>query len=766
MRFADALGLHKSATFNATITIHELTQVPLLNAKFRIKWKFKGATTSSHAGADTPNDDASSNTSERHNHHHLRGVGHGLASRWLHPKSALSSSTSVNGISSSSSTATASATPKGHHPTGQRHRSPSGSGSRFDRSSSDDDDSDPNLDPDPSSPPLHSRNGPFSPNAGNDPGRTPNPNRTPGPAFTNSFASGSGDRNVEFLYSSAGDQQQQGGERDPGGSSLRRRGMSEVSLGTGLTSPTGPPAAATASGPEPRGKTAVVALRCHTATFNREVTCPVSISLRPLADSKKYQLQPSPVRLSIRQQNMAEDHKVEEEKLGEVVLDLSQPTLKSGQISSNSSSGLKALAALHGSPANRSNVSLGKSSQATGTSASRLSTSASSQVASSNASTHMSRTNSVSSHLSAQSSARSTPSPERTRAKHPRSSKQKKGWHPPHSVLSSAATPMILGSCGSSHANDQRSAAEIIDALFNRPPPRESRERHGLGEPFDYRPALSRNPSAQTETGASIGSGGGGGGGRFSRARKAWSIRSGKNGKATSTTAPNGASTNSGEIRADIGRDQPEVPIAASYAQDEAPAERKRQKDRDGLLRDVTHDIGARFKGKRQGSTDSVTSTATGQSVPSAAASSKPKLSLRTATSLRRADSASQSSATTVTEDVTTTTTNTTSNNNSNSRPLLGAPVPRRPSFPASTSSRPVSIRWGDQDSPSGEKDLRRQPSNASLATALPRSILGLGLTEETAARAANSPEEAREQPASAISFESRVTPPSPSPAA
>jgi hypothetical protein len=32
----------------------------------------------------------------------------------------------------------------------------------------------------------------------------------------------------------------------------------------------------------------------------------------------------------------------------------------------------------------------------------------------------------------------------------------------------------------------------------------------------------------------------------------------------------------------------PEIPTAASYAQTEAPAERKRQKERDGFLHDVT----------------------------------------------------------------------------------------------------------------------------------------------------------------------------------
>ena len=167
---------------------------------------------------------------------------------------------------------------------------------------------------------------------------------------------------------------------------------------------------------------------------------------------------------------------------------------------------------------------------------------------------------------------------------------------------------MILGSCGTSHVNDQRTAPEIIDALFNRVASpvrtdwRDSKPSQGgpLGEPFDYRPAgPSREPSVRTETSAN----GNSAGGRFRRARKAWSVRSGKNGKGGGppSTAPAAtASTQSAHVQADFDRDDPEIPTAASYAQTEAPAERKRQKERDGFLHDVTHDLGARWKAKRQ----------------------------------------------------------------------------------------------------------------------------------------------------------------------
>lgn len=313
---------------------------------------------------------------------------------------------------------------------------------------------------------------------------------------------------------------------------------------------------------------------------------------------------------------------------------------------------------------------------------------------------------------------------------------------------------MILGSCGTTQSNDQRSASEIIDTLFNRPAspvngraswrdPRPAPEGR-LGEAFEYRPGPpSREMSAQTETGASTS---GGGGGRFSRARKAWSIRSAKNpGKGAS--ASNGNHTR--DSRADVDREQTETPIAASYAQTEAPAERKRQKERDSLLHDVTHDLGARWKAKRQDSTDSAASSSGGPPGPTHHPPAEAKPSRRSSNPLRqRADSTASSTET----------------EHAVSQPLLGAPVQpappsRRPSFPASGSSRPVSIRWGDQDQ---NHDVRRRPSNASLAAALPRSILGLGLSEETAARAAEQPHEAQARPASAISFESLVTPPSP----
>lgn len=83
---------------------------------------------------------------------------------------------------------------------------------------------------------------------------------------------------------------------------------------------------------EPKGSTTFVPLRQHVATFSREITCPVQVPLRSLSSTSlstaprgaKYHLQPSPMRLSVKQEVLLEDGKREEERLGEVVLDLSQ----------------------------------------------------------------------------------------------------------------------------------------------------------------------------------------------------------------------------------------------------------------------------------------------------------------------------------------------------------------------------------------------------------------------------------------------------------
>lgn len=75
---------------------------------------------------------------------------------------------------------------------------------------------------------------------------------------------------------------------------------------------------------EAKGATNLVALRNYTATFRREIHCAVAIPLRPSPSTSKYQLQPCPLRLAIRQEVIEDGGKKLEVKTGEVLLDLSQ----------------------------------------------------------------------------------------------------------------------------------------------------------------------------------------------------------------------------------------------------------------------------------------------------------------------------------------------------------------------------------------------------------------------------------------------------------
>ncbi|KPV75356.1 uncharacterized protein RHOBADRAFT_53341 [Rhodotorula graminis WP1] len=302
MGLADTLGFGKTASFQATITVHELLQVPLLNAKFRIKWKFKGAT---HALVHAASDDALAGS-----HHPHR---HGFAERFLHPRTALSSS---------SSHATLPTTPvPADRP--DRDRTPSGSRARS-RSpyavySSEDGD-------DVRSP---TQSPPVSPDA--------RPNRAGTSAFTfPSTSSNGGDTQTLYAtpsnrtatYDSGTTTNLSPDGLDGGGtSSSKRRGASDLSALASSQSGSGPgggahPAAA--HRPEPKGSTTFVPLRAHTAVFAREITCPVQVTLRHVPGSSKYQLQPCPVRLAVHQEVPGEDGKREEEHLGEVILDLSQ----------------------------------------------------------------------------------------------------------------------------------------------------------------------------------------------------------------------------------------------------------------------------------------------------------------------------------------------------------------------------------------------------------------------------------------------------------
>ncbi|GAA5970934.1 hypothetical protein JCM11641_004514 [Rhodosporidiobolus odoratus] len=633
MGLGEVLGFTKTATFNATVQVHELQHVPLLHARLRAKWKFNGATTLS--APDTPDDPPPSH--------------HGFGKRFLHPRTAL------HHVPSPPPAPPAPQPADNGYPLLAR----SGSPGRWD---SGDDDLPPSGFEGFRSP---SRSPPLSP----DVGRTPNPNRTPGPSSTSAFAFTSPfSANAETVYAHG-----RGGTTDTVGTedalnagSTRRRGGGDLNAVQSL--PGLAASAAQAHRPEPKGSTTFIPLRQHTATFNREIICPVSIPLRslPLSSSAlsashlstssssassstaKFQLQPSPVRLSFKQEVLTEDGKREEEALGEVILDLSQfvgqkaeeakprryllqgcksnavlrvtvkmelvegeasfiaPPLRSGQVSTSSS----ATKGVHGSqncPMNRSTTSrefpsFSKSHPST-TSIPRLSTSTFSTSRTGSSNGRLARTNSVSSAGSSRSQSHSAASSREYLSQHLGMSrtasantvngarngrqdgkkKKKRGWHPPcrafiFSNLTSTSdklTPSAIPSLSfnpssgmHTTAPGERSAAEVIDSLFNRPlrtpswvgfsaasrPPTPSVEQGGFGPPFTSGETLgepfeldmgsgsagagrehgrmgktnrkSGQPTLSVKTGgASLGGGGGSGDGE--KRGKAWSIRSG-----------------------------------------------------------------------------------------------------------------------------------------------------------------------------------------------------------------------------------------------
>lgn len=295
--------------------------MPLLNAKFRIKWKFKGATHSLVQAGD----DALAGAHHNHTSHTHHSHRHGFAERFLHPRAALSSSTS------SHTTLPATPAPSRSSNGTDRDRTPSGSRARS-RSpyavySSEDGD-------DVRSP---TQSPPLSPDA--------RPNRAGTSAFTFPSAStsasnggGGAGGDTQTLYATPSNRtgtydsgttnfSPEGPDGGGGGtSSSKRRGASDLSAlassqggsGSGSAQP------AAAHRPEPKGSTTFVPLRAHTAVFAREITCPVQVALRHVPGSSKYQLQPCPVRLAVHQEVPGEDGKREEERLGEVILDLSQ----------------------------------------------------------------------------------------------------------------------------------------------------------------------------------------------------------------------------------------------------------------------------------------------------------------------------------------------------------------------------------------------------------------------------------------------------------
>lgn len=259
--------------------------MPLVNAKFRIKWKFKGATSSTHGleGAGDE-DDAGSIFNEE-----ASGPR-----RFLHPRTAISNT-----------------------PPPDRSRSRSGSPSRdsADDSSNSNHRTHQNTYSPPQSPPL-------SPSDV----RTPNPNRTPLATHSSTFA---------FTPPFSPTSEQIYPSRLSDGP-LLSLGPSHSPTIDDLSSPTAGTGRRRGGGDltymhpvpahprnEPKGTTSLVPLRSHTATFDRQIQCPVAIPLRSTPNGR-YQLQPSPVKLAIKQEVVGDDGKKGEAKTGEVILDLSQ----------------------------------------------------------------------------------------------------------------------------------------------------------------------------------------------------------------------------------------------------------------------------------------------------------------------------------------------------------------------------------------------------------------------------------------------------------
>ncbi|GAA6038393.1 hypothetical protein NBRC10512_006115 [Rhodotorula toruloides] len=952
MRIGETLGFSKTATFLATVTVHELVQgvyipaglpnpanepradgctplppplpeplphtlglansllVPLLNAKFRIKWKFKGATHSS--ALDDPA-----------NSHHSARAAAGFAEasrRFLHPRTAALSSSQ----GSSASTSDGGVTEK----EGELSRSRSGSPLGMAWSSEEGDDARTATGGRPLSrgntPPVSPDQDPRSRSTSRDGG---------GMAFTSPFSKDG----HETLYTSppSGSRSGNGTPHDshpasPDGPDLmRRRGAGDLSSMPHTSPPSGSSSrnvsgpTAIAHRPEPKGTTTFVPLRSHTATFNREITCPVLVTLRAVGGGK-YELQTSPVRFAIKQEVVLEDGKREEERLGEVILDLSQfakpngaaadgakprryllqgcksnavlrvsvkmewldgernfvaPIPRSAQIATGSPAA-KGLVSTTNSPASRSTLSLNHKSSATNlngastpngrprtsssttsTSASRFSLRRTNSVSSAGSSSlqngagspEMSRTSSrqgpASDRLAVPGSASrqgsgssastsagsalsiSTPGGRNVSKKAKGRGKDKDhkkgGWHPPRSSVVGAfaystagsAAPFETGVGASTGTATDRSATDVIDAIFNRPArptystrpswavERSDTEGGGrmsgtstptgrLGAPFEYpqgdakhhhhlginshhfgfdRFKGKKGAPKEKEEGKRVPS-------------RAWSMRSvsGSNNKEKEkdlqeVVSPAGVAALPTFPSA---REDPPTPIGATYAQVEAPSVRKKQDERAKLVRDVTYEIGV-ARGEQQCTYDALdgdtSSSDDGDGRDGRAASAKgrshppgPSVEVQPPTPqipFPRTDSS----------------------------PALTSRATMRPKPPSPSSSahssvansaKPLSVRWGDQStsasssagststsaapspatsvlpSPS-HRQLRHQRSTDSALSVDRQSTRSAPLdTHSSASRQSSNSrlDPPPSRPTSSLSFNSFVTPPSPPP--
>ncbi|KAK4051128.1 hypothetical protein OIV83_002949 [Microbotryomycetes sp. JL201] len=461
----------RSSTFNATVTVHELSQVPLVAAKFRVKWKFKGATsvaqhgsgTTSEAGGGAESDDSDAPAS--------------ATRRLLHPKAAAVFGRQASGEHQSSSLrrslsplVTTMASDGTGHPmtsTSSPDDYANASGSRYARNLS-------------ASPPQHDS---ATSTAAE---RTPNPNKTPSASHSSTFAFtspfGSGSDTVYSNTSSVNPSPAQGNTPDdsPASNMGRRRGGADLSRMP-------PPQAVHHSRAEPKGSTTLIPLRNHTCTFQREVHCPVAIPVKAVAGTQhKYQLQSSVVKLSVRQEVMGDDGAKTETKAGDVWLDLSQFATPAGAKrseprarryllkESKTNATLRVTVTMEflsgeadfvAPPLRSGQVNTGTKSSVASSASSTFSKSSTSLV-SKNKARPKSSSSSVSMSRTTSSSSMSVNS-ERSSHSSSHASGKTRGWHPTPGgagqLFSTSPSPGLLG--GSNEHG--RGAADIIDTIFN-----------------------------------------------------------------------------------------------------------------------------------------------------------------------------------------------------------------------------------------------------------------------------------------------------------
>lgn len=284
MGLAEKLGIGKSATFIAKVDIVQLQQVPLVTAKFRVKWKFKGST-------------------KHHNH---------------------SSDEDDDSSLASSNTNTTSKKPTLLAPSGSRpRRTSSPAPDQLDA------DYEPGVSHEsPNSPSTRQFTSYDSRTATPNPNKTPNLTTTTGvfpptPLHSFSFPTDSPDPQS----SSKANANANAGEGGSG-ASYSHPGSPTTHHPHELPAPKHQDSSRrptlSPSRVEPKGATDLLTLRDHTVNFNREIRCPVVIPLRTQPGTSRYVLQPLPLRLAVRQEVLGDGGRKEEVKTGEVLLDLSQ----------------------------------------------------------------------------------------------------------------------------------------------------------------------------------------------------------------------------------------------------------------------------------------------------------------------------------------------------------------------------------------------------------------------------------------------------------